>query len=302
MSTGPKRKRVVFLYEETMSNSTHTDRSTHTIRPTISTLQASLAAVVLASGVASAPAFADPPDPLDHVNLGIGAFLVHPDANLSINSQYGSANSGDITSHSVTVPRAQANFLLGDSQGISLDYYGFYRRYSDSLNQNVTAGGSSVNLDANATANVGIDVADASYKWWFGGNSDVFGIGVGAAYYRVHLGTNGTATTNLDGGESASGSGTYSADTFAPLVQAGWRHAFDKNTRMYLDVSGVEKHNGNLSGHIYNASLGAECFFAKNIGVGAEYTATRVRLDDKSDGANLNMNLNGPSVFLRARF
>lgn len=119
---------------------------------------------------------------------------------------------------------------------------------------------------------------------------------------RINIGTNGTATTNVDSNATTIASASYSADTFVPLVQAGWRHAFDKNTRMYLDLSGVEKNSGNLSGHIYNASLGAEWFFAKNIGLGAEYTATRIRLDDASDGADLHMNLNGPSLFLRARF
>jgi len=262
----------------------------------------SLAALFFAAGTAAAPALADPPDPLDRVNIGVGAFFVRPDVDLGVDTQYGAANSGDVSSHATTVPRAQVDFLIGDSQGIALDYYGFYHRYSDSLSQSFSALGNNATVNANATANVDLDVANLSYKWWFGSSTDVFGVGVGAAYYHVHLGTNGTATTNFDNNATVTGGGSYSADTFAPLLQAGWRHAFDKNTRMYLDLSGVEKNSGNLSGHIYNASLGAEWFFAKNIGVGAEYTATRIRLDDASDSADLHMNLNGPTVFLRARF
>ena len=103
---------------------------TRFIRPTIriSLRPVSIASLLLASSIAAA----DPPDPLDRINLGVGAYFVNPSADLRINDQYGNVDSGNITSHSVTVPRAQAEFLIGDSQGISIDYYGFYRRYSDS--------------------------------------------------------------------------------------------------------------------------------------------------------------------------
>jgi hypothetical protein len=265
------------------------------------TRRAPLAALFFASFLAPACAFADPPDPLDPVSFSVGGFFVRPDASLGINTQYGAADSGDVSAHSTIVPRVQANILIGNSQGLALDYYGFYRRYSDTLDQSVSLGGNNVSVNGSADANVGLDVANLSYKWWFGNASDVFGLGAGVAYYHVHLGTNGTVSTNVDNATGA-GSGSYSADTAAPLLQAGWRHAFDRNTRMYVDLSGVEKRGGNLTGHIYNAALGAEWYFLKNVGIGAEYSATRIRLNDAGDGANLDMNLNGPSLFLKARF
>lgn len=246
-------------------------------------------------------AFADLPEPLDRANIAVGAFFVRPDIDLGVNTQYGSADSGDLTAHSTVVPRLQGNILLGDSQGLAFDYDQFYRRYADTLNQSFGVGGNNININGSANASVGLDMANLSYKWWFGNSSDVFGLGAGAAYYRVHFAASANASTNI-GNSSGSTSGSYSTDTFAPMLQAGWRHAFDHNTRMYLDLSGVEKKSGNLTGHIYGAALGAEWYFLKNIGVGAEYGLNRIRINDASNGANLDMTLNGPSVFLKARF
>lgn len=260
-----------------------------------------LAALFLTLGLSSTAALANPPDPLDPASIAVGAFFVRPDADLGVNTQYGSADSGDLTAHSTIIPRVQANVLLGDSQGLAFDYYGFYRRYSDTLNQSFSYGGNNVSVNGNANANVGLDVGNLSYKWWFGNSSDVFGLGAGAAYYNVHLAANASASTNI-GNASGSTNGNYSTDAIAPLLQASWRHAFSHNTRMYVDLSGVEKRGGNLTGHIYNAALGVEWYFLKDIGIGAEYSTNRIRLRDADDYANLDLKLNGPTVFLKARF
>lgn len=260
-----------------------------------------LSVLFISAVLAARASHAAPPDPLDPASIAVGAFFVQPNVDLGVNTQYGSADSGNLTEHSTTVPRVQADVLLFGSQGLAFDYFGFYRRYSDTLNQSFNAAGNNVNINGNAHASVGLDMANMSYKWWFGNSSDVFGLGAGLAYYRAHLTASANATTNVNN-LSGSTDGSYSKDTFAPLLQAGWRHAFDHNTRMYLDLSGVEKKGGNVTGHIYNAALGAEWYFMKNVGVGAEYSMNRIRLNDADDGANLDMKLNGPAVFLKARF
>jgi len=259
------------------------------------------ATLLFVYGIESTPALAETSDALDRVDIAVGAFAVRPDINLSVDTQYGAADAGGVATHSTIIPRAHADFLLGDSQGFALDYYGFYRTYSDSLNQSVAAGGGNIDVSGSASARVNLDVANAAYKWWLGHGSDVFGIGIGAAYYHVRLGADATATAG-SGDASGSSSGSYRAQALAPLVEAGWRHAFSPTVRMYVDTSGTEKSGGNLHGHIYNAAIGAEWYFLKNIGVGAEYSATRVRISDNGSDANLDLNLNGPTVFLKARF
>lgn len=71
---------------------------------------------------------------------------------------------------------------------------------------------------------------------------------------------------------------------------------------MYVDASGIEKIGGNLSGRIYNASLGAEWYFAKNVGIGAEYSSTRINIDSDGSNGTLDLRMDGPTIFLKARF
>ena len=238
---------------------------------------------------------------LDNLSISIGDYVVSPNANLTMNTPYGATSSGDVSSHQVHIPRLKADFLLGHSQGFALDYYGFYRQYSDSVSRTYLTDPNDLTFSANASANVGLDLANASYKWWFGSASDVIGVGIGAAYYRVHFGVAASAATNINNASSSTHT-SYSSDSVAPLIQLGWRHAFSPNARMYVDVSGIEKTGGNLSGRIYNASLGAEWYFAKNVGIGAEYSSTRINIH--SDGSNgiLDLRMDGPTIFLKGRF
>lgn len=267
---------------------------------------AAVMAGLLSVGAMVTPAHADEPAPhseaLDRISISIGDYFVSPNANVTINSPYGIASSGDVSSHQVQMPRFKADFLLGHSQGFALDYYGFYRQYSDSVSRTGATDPNDPTFSANASANVGLDLGNASYKWWFGSGSDVFGVGVGAAYYRVRFGVDANAATNIDNASTAASS-SYSSDAVAPLIQLGWRHAFSPNVRMYADVSGIEKLGGSVSGSIYNAALGGEWYFAKNFGIGAEYSSTRIKIDsDGSSGGKLDLKLDGPTVFLKARF
>ena len=71
---------------------------------------------------------------------------------------------------------------------------------------------------------------------------------------------------------------------------------------MYADLFGIEKSDGNLSGHIHNASLGAKWHFAKKLGFGAEYSSTWVKIDGHNRDENLDLKMEGPTVYLTVRF
>ncbi len=271
-----------------------------TLRPTAA-LMSGLVLGAVSAPANAAPSDAAPSDALVAMSISIGDYIVSPTANLGVNTQYGSADSGDISSHQIQIPRLKADFLLGHSQGFALDYYGYYRQYADTFNRSVSNGNTGMNITGNTSANVGLDVANASYKWWFGSASDVFGVGLGAGYYRIRTGLDASAATSTGAAPGAT-SADYSADAVAPLVQIGWRHAFSPNTRLYVDISGVEKNGGNASGHIYNTAIGAEWYFAKHLGVGAEYGATRVTINDDGNHENLTIKLDGPTIFLKTRF
>lgn len=268
-----------------------------------------LVALALASSAAVADSTDDTMSPaLDRVSIWLGGY--YPDTSTTLGAGLNNVNlHGNLNlqhalgfpSHQV-VPRVRFDFLLGNSQGFSFDYYRIDQSRTKTLGADLGFDGNTYDASASVTGRVNFDFGSASYKWWFGHENDVFGVGLGAAYYRVHAGINGEATLN---GSVVGQASTYTTDSaWAPELQLGWRHAFSNNLRMYVNASGVKKNGGHLGGHIYDAAVGMEWFPWQNIGVGAEYDYTRIKIDQRHEYYNddLAMRMNGPSVFLRLRF
>ena len=271
-------------------------------------------ALALVSGSALADSTDDTMSPaLDRFSIWLGGY--YADTSTTLGAGLNSVNlHGNLNlqhdlgfpSHQV-VPRVRFDFLLGNSQGFSFDYYQIDQSRTKTAGTAFSFDGNNYDAAASVTGRVNFDFGSASYKWWFGHESDVFGVGLGAAYYRVHAGISGEATLNggaLNGGVTGQASAYTTESAWAPELQLGWRHAFTNNLRMYVNASGVKKNGGNLNGHIYDGALGVEWFPWQNVGVGAEYDYTRIRLNQRHEyyRDDLAMNLNGPSLFLRLRF
>lgn len=270
-------------------------------------------ALALVSGSALADGTDDTMSPaLDRFSIWLGGY--YADTSTTLGAGLNNANlHGNLNlqhnlgfpSHQV-VPRVRFDFLLGSSQGFSFDYYQIDQSRTKTVGTAFSFDGNNYDAAASATGRVNFDFGSASYKWWFGRESDVFGVGLGAAYYRVHAGISGQATLNggVVGQASTYASAYATEDAWAPELQLGWRHAFTNNLRMYLNASGVKKNGNDLGGHIYDGALGVEWFPWQNIGVGAEYDYTRIKLNQRHEyySDDLAMNLKGPSLFLRLRF
>jgi hypothetical protein len=260
--------------------------------------------LALASGLACAqqsPA-------LDRVSIWLGGYDAHADTTIGA-SEKSDQYSGDFNlendlgfSDHKRVPRARLDFLIGDSQGFSLDYYSVNRTRSQSLARSISYAGNDYAAAALVHGKLNFDFGSASYRWWFGHGDDVFGVGLGGAYYRVHASISGQASVN--GQPVGAASSSTSDGAWAPMLQLGWRHAFNEQWRMYLDAAGVKKNGGRLSGHVVNAALGVEWFPWPNVGFGTEYGYSRVLLHQRKQAydANLDMKLDGPSLFVRLRF
>ena len=256
-----------------------------------------------ALALTSASALADPSPALDRFSLSAGAYYADPTFRVNANTQYGNFQSGDIDRNRTTLPRIRGELLLFDSQGLSFDYFTYKKNNSAAIDRSALIGGTTSNLTANADANLQVDMASLAYKWWIGQGNDVFGIGLGAGYYRAHLDVNAAATLN---GTAGTFSESYTEKTWAPLVELGWKHAFSKDFRLYAEASGVKKNWGRVTGHIYSAALGAEWYPLANLGIGADYGITRININRSGDGtindANLDIRLKGPSAYVKVRF
>lgn len=262
------------------------------------------AVALLVAGTAAA----DTHPALDRISISLGVYQADSDADARVNGADGSIGSNvnfeddfGLTKDR-EVARARLSFLIGDSQGLEIDGYSFNRSARTRLDRTIVYDGSTFDVDAEVHGRLDMDFASVAWRWWIpAGESSVWGVGLGAGYYRVAGQVSGNATLN---GEPRFVRTNESADAWAPLLELGWRHAFSDRARLYADISGVYKSHGSISGHIYNGALGFEYFPWQAIGFGVEYGAQRIKIDaDKSafDG-ELNIHLSGPSAFVKARF
>jgi hypothetical protein len=256
-------------------------------------------ATVIALGTASAMAFAEPSPALDRASLSVGAFYTEPRIKMEGDTEYGRIDTGTYKADKVTLPRAKASFLIGDSHGFDFDYYRYDKDYNPGLSGTTNFNGLPLTGNGQLNAKLKLDLASVAYKWWLGQGNDVFGIGLGGAYYSASI--KGTANGTLNG---IAGNARYDEKekAWAPLLELGWRHQFSPEVRMYVDANGIKKNGGNVNGHIYGGAVGMEWYVTPMVGVVAEYTASKISLRRDRDDLAVNVRLNGPAAYLKLRF
>lgn len=258
---------------------------------------AALAAGSLAGHAAPAPA-------LDRVSLWLGGYYTHTDLGIAAESRDLGLSTGDVdlnSGHEI-VGRARLDLLLGDHHGLTFDYYSLSHSSTRNLSQPFQYEGLPFELDTALTGRFRLRAGSAVWHRWFGESSDVFGVGIGATWYQASLRLSGTVA--VDGVGSTAGQAQWRESALAPVLTVGYKHAFSPDLRAYVTASGVWKNGGRLSGHLYDARIGAEWFPWAHFGIGAEYGVTHIHLDRTTAhfGANLDIDLDGPSLFARMRF
>lgn len=240
---------------------------------------------------------------LDRTSVWIGGY--YPDATLEVNAHTATGTTAnghvDIDAGHSTIGRFRVDFLALGSQGLTFDYYTLDRSRGRRLNAAFAYDDIVFDGDAELDSKFGFSVGSVAWHWWFGGDTDVFGVGLGAAYYKADLRLSGDAT---EAGQPVRASAYWSESAAAPLLSLGYKHAFSDALRVYVTAMGVRKSGGSLGGHIIDTRVGVEWFPWQNIGIGAEYGGERVHLDRESRryGGDFDIRLEGPSLFARLRF
>jgi hypothetical protein len=269
--------------------------------------QAIAGLLIVSMGAGASMAHAQQSRALDNVSLWVGGYYANSDTNIGAKSHddiaRGKLNLEDDLNFPKrkVAPRVRLDFVFGEHQGFTFDYYHLDREHSRTFSDSVNFLGNNYDAEANIKGKLQFDFGSAAYRWWFGSGDDAFGVGLGAAYYKIRGNVSGSAS--VDGFSESASSGAR-ADAWAPNLQLGWRHAFNDQWRMYINASGVKKNGGNLNGHIYDTAIGVEWFPWQNVGFGAEYSYTRIKLNQEKTAydLDLDMKLNGPSAYVRFRF
>jgi hypothetical protein len=267
-----------------------------------------LNASILMTAVLGAAAHAQQSPALDRFSIAAGGFNVEPKIHAEGDTQYGHVETPEAKMGHTTLPRVKAEMLIGDSQGLTLDYFRYDKDYNPTFSGQTTNNGLPVSGTATAHGNLKLDLAQLAYRWWLGHGNDVFGIGVGAAYLHARAEATGTATFGGALGANiptqVSGHGEASESAYAPLLEFGYRHAFaDPNIRFYAEASGIKKNGGNVDGHIYGGAVGVEWFPAKQVGVVLDYGTQKIKLNrNAANNEELDVRLTGPSAYVKVRF
>jgi hypothetical protein len=259
-----------------------------------------LMAAAISSLTISLPASAELSPALDRFSVSAGVFRTEPKLNLSLHTQYGTLQSGDIGLGMETMPRVKADIMIFDSQGLSFDYYQYSQAYTGAIANNTNILGTELTTVGNARLDIKLDFAKLEYKWWFGSDNTVLGLGAGAGYYKVSMIANATASINSS---TAEANGEYIEDAIAPLLGIGVRHAINPDLRLFADASGMRRVGGKIHGDIYNAAVGVEWFPLQNVGVVLDYSMSQIELtrEDTID-TNLILKHQGPSAYVKVRF
>lgn len=239
---------------------------------------------------------------LDRISIWVGGSDLSTKATLGATSNSaGSLGELDLGKGDQTVGRARLDLLLFESQGFSFDYYSLSRTKNRSYGGVFEYDGVPFDLEANLRSDFDIDLGSAAWHWWFGSGNDVFGFGLGAAWYRAGLRLDGSLMAE---GEPITASTRWSEDAVAPVVTFAYKHAFSDSLRFYADANGLKKNGGKLSGHLYNLHAGVEWFPWTHVGLGVEYGKSKLSLhrDGSSTSSSLDIDFHGPALFARLRF
>ncbi|MGH8173868.1 MAG: hypothetical protein ACREPX_12050 [Rhodanobacteraceae bacterium] len=240
---------------------------------------------------------------LDPVSIWLGGYYANTEVSVDAQTHDTDISTGKLTldEDEEVVGRARLDVLLFGSQGLQFDYYTLSHDSSDTLTHPFNYLGIPFELNTSLRSKFDFVAGSAAYHWWFGSGDDVFGVGLGGTYYQAKFKVEGTADA---GDDTSLASASWDEDAIAPLITVAWKHAYSDSLRIYFDGSGIYKSSGTLSGHLYDARFGVEWFPWHNAGFAVEYGATRIKLNREGNSydADLNIKLDGPSLFARFRF
>lgn len=244
---------------------------------------------------------------LDRMSISAGAFYAEPKIHVGANTEeFGRLDTPDEKIDDETLPRVKADILFGANHGLSFDYFRYNEKYEGDYAGDTVYEGRNVNGTANAKAKLRIELARLTYKYWFGAEKDVFGVGLGAAYLRAKVSGSASATASAANPvqtETWSGSASASDSAYAPVIDLAYRHSFNEQWRMYAEASGVKKNGGSTEGHVYSGAVGVEWFPHKNVGVVLDYGIQKIALQrNDARAAELDLKLTGPSAYVKVRF
>lgn len=281
-------------------------RSTRPSKTSSKLLHCTILLATVAATAVTGTAQAQQTPALDRMSISAGVFRAEPKIHLGGDTRYGRVDTPDDKISDTNLGRVKAEMLFADKHGVAFDYLRFNKDYDGTASGDTVYEGRPVSGDINANANLRIEMARISYKYWLTNDKQAFGIGLGGAYLRAKI--SASAEANLTASAPAasytwSGSESAKDSVWAPTIDAAWRYSVNDKVRLVAEASGIKRNGGKVEGKVYNASAGVEWLATPNVSLLADYGIQKIDLHRNSrSNADLDLKLTGPSAFVKVRF
>ena len=155
--------------------------------------------------------------------------------------------------------------------------------------------------------NMEVETTAVSYTWFLFRNDEhtAFGLGLGAVHYSLGVDLAATATVDNEGVPGTVEVGMDFHDSaWLPMGRVQYTRVINDQWRWNLELAGVWKGSGSVTGRAVDASVSVDYFPWKNFGFTLQYSYDDIRLDyEKSNyRGKLDLINQGPQIKAVVKF
>lgn len=251
--------------------------------------------------------------PLDRYWVGVGVY--HSDNNLSIrvDGEDTIAGSNVNFQEDLGLGDEELAFVydlgvtLGRNHQIAVTGHRYSNHAQNTLDRELDIDDELYAVGAAFKGDMEVDTTSVAYTWFLFRNNDhtAFGMGLGAVRYAMELdlaatavvdngGVPGTVDVSLDFHDSA----------WLPMVRAQYTRVLNDQWRFNVEVAGVRKGSGSVTGRAIDASASVEYFPWQHFGFSLKYSYDDIRLDYEKSiyRGKLDLINQGPQLMAVLRF
>ena len=265
-------------------------------------------------GVLAAPAaYAADLQPLDKYWLGAGVYqsnnglVIRVDGEDQVNGTAVSLQDDLGFSDNELATLYKMGATLGGKHQIAVVGHRYGSHSSKVLSTELDINDELYQVDAAFEGDMDIDVISTSYTWFFKQDENsAFGVGLGLVFYSIDLDLAAEATVEVSEG----GSKTVTAETHLgesaplPMVRMQYSRVLNDHWRLNLELAGVWKSSGSVTGDAIDASVSVDYFPWDHFGFTFRYNYDNINLEynKSSFRGTLDLRNRGPQLMAVVKF
>lgn len=198
----------------------------------------------------------------------------------------------------------ELRWVPADGPVWSLESRRFSGRSLARLQRELVLRGQRFPVDAEASSALDFDAEAIGWTWWTKdeARAHAFALGFGLARYRIEARVDAAVE---EAGRTRRAEGRLSEASWLPQLRLGYAHQGRSGRRFSMEMNGLAKPSGGLSGHAVEARVGVDLWIAEAFGLGLRYQAIDVDLRREGllgGNGGLRYRGDGPALALMLRW